>query len=124
TATGLPLRPWSSTCRRSVVLPLPRKPVRMSTATVDTRASDDRVPGETVGNRLAEQPEQRGRDVVDRRPLLHSVQWRGRAVGGEDEEPVPVVVGFVRTRVVLEGVDAAHADRPDRSPGEIAEVDE
>src|SRR5262245_32059436 len=34
TATGLPRRPWSSTCRSRVVFPLPRKPVRMSTATV------------------------------------------------------------------------------------------
>ena len=35
-ATGLPFNPWSRTSRRSVVLPLPRKPVRMSTATADT----------------------------------------------------------------------------------------
>ena len=34
TATGLPRSPWSSTWRSSVVFPLPRKPVRMSTATV------------------------------------------------------------------------------------------
>src|SRR5437016_2995537 len=34
TATGFPRRPCSSTWRRSVVFPLPRKPVRMSTATV------------------------------------------------------------------------------------------
>ena len=34
TATGLPRSPCSSTWRSSVVFPLPRKPVRMSTATV------------------------------------------------------------------------------------------
>src|SRR5262245_34744894 len=39
TATRLPLSPWSSAWRSSVVLPLPRKPVRMSTATVRTTAS-------------------------------------------------------------------------------------
>src|SRR5438876_12210612 len=37
TATGFPRSPCSSTWRRSVVFPLPRKPVRMSTATVRIR---------------------------------------------------------------------------------------
>ena len=37
---------------------------------------------------------------------------------------MPVVVGVVGTGVVLEGVDAAHADRADRPPGEVAEVDD
>src|SRR2546427_2460170 len=37
TATGFPRSPCSSTWRRSVVFPRPRKPVRMSTATVRIR---------------------------------------------------------------------------------------
>src|SRR5262245_20535997 len=36
-ATGLPRSPCSRTWRRSVVFPLPRNPVRMSTATVRIR---------------------------------------------------------------------------------------
>src|SRR5206468_4182794 len=46
------------------------------------------------------------------------------ASGGEDEDAVPVVVGFVGAGVVFEGVDGAHADGADRAPVEVAEVDD
>src|SRR6185295_12595015 len=114
TATGLPASPCSSTWRRSVVFPLPRKPVRMSTATV--RTSAERAPGEPVGDRLAEETEQRRRDVVDRHVGEAPVERRGGAPVGrrQHEDAVPVVVRLVGPGVVLEGVDAAHADRTDR----------
>ncbi len=56
-----------------------------------------------------------------------SVVFPERRLGArrrEDEDAVPVVVGLVRPGVVLEGVEAAHADRTDRAPVEVAEVDE
>ena len=40
------------------------------------------------------------------------------------EDPVPIVVRLVRAGIVLEGVDRPDADRPDRAPIEIAEVDD
>src|SRR5689334_16283984 len=111
TATRLPPRPCSSTWRRSVVFPLPRKPVRMSTATV--RMSADRPPREPGGDGKTHEPEQRRRDVVDRHVGEPAPARRRRARGGEDEDAVPVVVRLVRPGVVLEGVDAAHADGAD-----------
>src|SRR6185369_10475968 len=94
TATGLPSSPCASTWRRSVVFPLPRKPVRMSTATVRTSASADRLSGE----------------VVDRHVGERAAERRLGAGRREDEDAVPVVIRLVRPRVVLEGVDAAHPD--------------
>src|SRR5437867_8589067 len=66
TATGLPRSPCSSTWRSSVVLPLPRKPVRMSTATVRTTASEQRAADEALGHGDVHQAEQGRGDVVDR----------------------------------------------------------
>src|SRR5213594_4322172 len=178
TATRFPRSPCSSTCRSSVVFPLPRKPVRMSTATVRMNAQalacgrgsaghppaaplsaptgppqyaraapareakprggaphshartrrslsmGDRSAGEAVGDRLAEQREERRGDVVDRDVGEFAAQRGFFASGGEDEDAVPVVVGFVGAGVVFEGVDAGHADGADGAPVEVAEVDD
>src|SRR5262245_38195374 len=96
----------------------------MSTATVRTGASADRLPGEVRRHRLAEETEERRRDVVDRHVGERATEGRRGARGGEHEDAVPVVVRFIRSGVVLEGVDAAHADRADRAPVEVAEVDD
>src|SRR5215831_3633917 len=122
TATGFPASPCASTWRSSVVFPLPRKPVRMSTATV--RMSSDRTPREARRYRVAEQAEERRGDVVDRHVVEHPAERRVHAGRREDEDAVPVVIRFVGTGVVLEGVDAAHADRADGAPVEVAEVDD
>src|SRR5262245_60299368 len=125
TATGWPRSPCSSTWRSSVVFPLPRKPVRMSTATVRVlTGSSYWPPREPVGHRLPEQVEQRRGDVVDRDVGEGPAQRRVGAGRREDEDAVPVVVRLVRPGVVLERVDAAHANRADRAPVEVAEVDD
>src|SRR5262245_20192597 len=124
TATGLPSSPCASTWRRSVVFPLPRKPVRMSTATVRTAASADRLPGEIRRNRLAEETEERRRDVVDRHVGERAMERRLGAGRREHDDAVPVVVRLVRSCVVLERVDAAHPDRADGAPVEVSEVDD
>src|SRR5262249_36542514 len=122
TATGLPRSPCSSTWRRSVVFPLPRNPVRMSTATL--RMSADRQAGEPVRHGLPEEAEQRRGDVVDREVGEPPAQRRLGARGREDEDPVPVVVRLVRTGIVLEGVDAPHPDGAAGARVETAEVDD
>src|SRR5437762_10210232 len=122
TATGLPRSPWSRTCRRSVVFPLPRKPVRMSTATPGMSASAEGTSREPFGDRLAEQPEQGRRHVVDG-DLREKAPQRGLATGGrEDEYPLPVMVRLVGAGVVLEGVDSPHPDGADGPPVEVAEI--
>src|SRR5262244_1267371 len=124
TATGLPRSPCSSTWRRSVVLPLPRKPVRMSTATVRTTTSQERAADHPLWDGDTHQAEQRRRDVVYRHVGEPAVQRRLATRRRQDEDTVPVVVGLVGTGVVLEGVQAPHADRTDRAPGGVAEVDD
>src|SRR5207249_2742639 len=124
TATGLPRSPWSRTWRRSVVFPLPRKPVRMSTATPAMRASAERTPGEAIGDRLSKEAEQGRRHLVDRDLGEGALQGRCPAGRREEEDPLPVVIRLVRAGVVLEGVDAAHPHRADGPPVEIAEVDD
>src|SRR6266850_1847785 len=124
TATGLPWSPCSRTWRRSVVFPLPRKPVRMSTATFRTRASAERPPGEALGDGLAEQVEEGRRDVVDGHVRERATERRLGARRREHEDAVPVVVRLVGSGIVLEGVDAAGADGADRAPVEVPEVDD
>src|SRR5215831_16825608 len=124
TATGLPRRPWSSTWRRSVVFPLPRKPVRMSTATPGMGASAERTSCQAIGDRLSEQTEQRRRHLVDGDLGEGAVQGRWPAGRREEEDPLPVVIRLVGAGVVLEGVDAAHPHGADGAPVEVAEVDD
>src|SRR5215510_9601911 len=91
TATGLPLSPCSSTWRRSVVFPLPRNPVRMSTATVRTATSDERATDTVAGRLHAHQAQQGGGDVVDRHVGELTAKGRGGTGGRQDEDAVPVV---------------------------------
>src|SRR5439155_1818878 len=121
-ATGLPRRPWSRTCRRSVVFPLPRKPVRMSTATPGMSASAEGASREPFGDRLPQQPEQGRRHVVNGDLRQEAAQRGFAASRRENENPLPVVVRLVGAGVVLEGVDAPHPDGADGPPVEVAEV--
>src|SRR5262250_1594252 len=89
TATGFPLRPWSSTWRSSVVFPLPRNPVRMSTATV-RMASDQRPAGHALGDGLSQAAQQRRRHVVDGHLGQPAGEGRPAPDGREDEYALPV----------------------------------
>src|SRR5436853_323678 len=72
----------------------------MSTATADTRTSEDRLSGQAVGDRLAEELQQRRRGGVDR---------AGRLAAADVHEAAAVVAA-VAPRLRLRPVDLHLAD--------------
>ena len=86
---------------------------------------DDRLDDAALqvgGDLQAEEAEDGRRDVHQ----LHAGDRpaRGDAGAGGDQQAVLGVVGVVGAGVVLEGVDRPAADRADRPPAQVAEVDE